>query len=120
MVSSYSIQGAASVQLVQSPSHLSVSGVTPQDGYVYSAENVSSTRVIVTLTNSQHRLKFNAEIIGGRVVTSLIASDVIAPVVTSAPAIAASPSSTAPSRTRTRNHEDDDDEHDEREDHDDD
>lgn len=121
-VSSYSIQGAASVQLVQTPSHLSVSGVTPQDGYVYSAENVSSTRVIVTLTNSQHRLKFNAEIIGGRVVTSLIASDVVAPVVTSAPAIAASPSSTAPSRTRTRNHEDDDDddEHDEREDHDDD
>ena len=123
-VSSYSIQGAASVQLVQTPSHLSVTGVTTKDGYVYSAENVSATRVIVTLSNSSHRLKFNAEIIGGRVVTSLIASDVVAPVVTSAPAIAASPSSTAPSRTRTRNHDDDDDddddEHDEREDHDDD
>lgn len=118
-VSSYSIQGAASVQLVQSPSHLSVGGVKPQDGYVYSAENVSATRVIVTLSNSQHRLKFNAEIIGGRVVTSLIASDVVAPVVTAAPAVAASPSSTAPSRTRSH-HDDDDDERDEREDHDDD
>ena len=117
-VSSYSIQGAASVQLLQSPSHLSVSGVKPQDGYVYSAENVSATRVIVTLSNSQHRLKFNAEIIGGRVVTSLIASDVVAPVTTAAPAVAASPSSTAPSRTRS--HDDDDDERDEREDHDDD
>jgi hypothetical protein len=121
MVSSYSIQGAASVQLVQSPSHLSVSGVTPQDGYVYSAENVSSTRVIVTLTNSQHRLKFNAEIIGGRVVTSLIASDVIAPVVTAAPAVVASPSSTTPRRTRdnqrgrqNRQEEEDDDDDDNR------
>lgn len=117
MVSSYSIQGAASVQLVQSPSHLSVSGVTPQDGYVYSAENVSSTRVIVTLTNSQHRLKFNAEIIGGRVVTSLIASDVIAPVVTAAPAVVASPSSTTPRRTRdnqrgSQNRQEDDDDDD--------
>jgi len=126
LVSSYSIQGAASVQLVQSPSHLSVSGVTPQDGYVYSAENVSATRVIVTLSNSHHRLKFNAEIIGGRVVTSLIASDVIAPVVTTAPAVAASPTSTTPSRSRnkqkgSRSHqEDDDDDRDEREDHDDD
>ena len=120
-VSSYSIQGAASVQLVQSPSHLSVGGVKPQDGYVYSAENVSATRVIVTLSNSQHRLKFNAEIIGGRVVTSLIASDVVAPVTTAAPAVAASPSSTAPSRTRSHDDDDDDDdERDEREDHDDD
>ena len=122
-VSSYSLPGAASVQLVQSPSHLKVGVVTPQDGYVYSAENVSATRVIVTLTNSSHRLKFNAEIIGGRVVTSLIASDVVAP---ASPAVAASPSSTTPSRTRnkqngSRNHqEDEDDDRDEREDHDDD
>ena len=122
-VSSYSLPGAASVQLVQSPSHLKVGVVTPQDGYVYSAENVSATRVMVTLTNYRHRLKFNAEIIGGRVVTSLIASDVVAP---AAPAVAASPSSTTPSRTRnkqngSRNHqEDEDDDRDEREDHDDD
>ena len=121
LVSSYSIQGAASVQLVQSPSHLSVSGVTPQDGYVYSAENVSATRVIVTLSNSHHRLKFNAEIIGGRVVTSLIASDVIAPVATAAPAVGASPTVTTPRRTRDNQRgnqnrqEDDDDERDERE-----
>jgi hypothetical protein len=125
-VSSYSLPGAASVQLVQSPSHLKVGVVTPQDGYVYSAENVSATRVIVTLTNSSHRLKFNAEIIGGRVVTSLIASDVVAPAAPAAPAVAASPSSTTPSRTRnkqngSRNHqEDEDDDRDEREDHDDD
>jgi ribosomal protein L12E/L44/L45/RPP1/RPP2 len=125
-VSSYSLPGAASVQLVQSPSHLKVGVVTLQDGYVYSAENLSATRVIVTLTNSSHRLKFNAEIIGGRVVTSLIASDVIAPAAPAAPAAAASPSSTTPSRTRnkqrgSRNHqEDEDNERDEREDHDDD
>jgi hypothetical protein len=99
-ISSYSIQGAASVQLVQSASHLSVNGVTPQDGFIYSAENVSATRVVVTLSNSSQRLKFNAEIIGGRVVTSLIASDVIAPAVTTAPANATSPTITAPRRAR--------------------
>lgn len=129
MVSSYSIQGAASVQLVQSPSQLSVSGVTPQNGYIYSAENVSATRVIVTLTNSQHRLKFNAEIIGGRVVTSLIASDVIAPVVAASPAAVASPSSTTPRRSRdsrreNQNRQEDEDDNrsnrDRREDNDDD
>jgi len=126
-VSSYSLTGAASVQLVQSPSHLSVGVVTPKDGYVYSAENVSATRVIVTLTNSSHRLKFNAEIIGGRVVTSLIASDVIAPVVTPAPPVSASPTSTTPRSTRDRQREkqnrqeredDEDEDRDEREDED--
>ena len=94
-ISSYSIQGAASIQLVQSTHHLSVSGVTPQDGFLYSAENVSATRVIVTLRNSNHRLKFNAEVIGGRVVTSLIASDV-----TAAPSKASSPTITTPQQKR--------------------
>ena len=133
IVSSYSIQGAASVQLVQSANQLSVGGVKPEVGYVFSSDNVSPTRVIVTLTNSSHRLKFNAEIIGGRVVTSLISSDVVAPVVTAAPAVAAAPTSTTPRRTTTdkkdsrnkkksRNQDDDDrdDDRDEREDEDDD
>ena len=128
VVSSYNIQGAASVQLVQTPSHLSVAGVKPQDGYIFSAENMSPTRVIVTLTNSSNRLRFNAEIIGGRVVTSLISSEVIA----GAPASAA-PSGTTPRRTklesrdsrnkkdsRNKQNDDDDDERDEREDEDDD
>jgi len=132
VVSSYSIQGAASVQLVQSASHLSVGGVKPQDGYVFSAENVTPTRVIVTLTNSSHRLKFNAEVISGRVVTSLISSDVVA-----AAPVAAAPTSTTPRRTKTeskdsrskkesrnkkesRDQDDDDDDRDEREDEDDD
>lgn len=99
-VSSYSIQGAASVQLVQTPNHLSVAGVKPQDGYIFSAENVSPTRVIVTLTNSSNRLKFNAEIIGGRVVTSLISSDVI-----SAAPVAATPSNTTPRRSKAESKE---------------
>jgi ribosomal protein L12E/L44/L45/RPP1/RPP2 len=133
VVSSYSIQGAASIQLVQSASHLSVGGVKPQDGYVFSAENVTPTRVIVTLTNSSHRLKFNAEVISGRVVTSLISSDVVA-----AAPVAAAPTNTTPRRTKTdskkdsrskkesrnknesRDQDDDDDDRDEREDEDDD
>jgi hypothetical protein len=132
IVSSYSIEGAASLKLVQSANHLSVGGVNPEDGYVFSADNVSPTRVIVTLTNATQRLKFNAEIIGGRVVTSLISSDVVA-----AP-VAAAPTSTTPRRTTTdrkdsrnkkesrdkkdsRNQDDDDDDdRDEREDEDDD
>ena len=116
IVSSYSIQGAASVQLVQSASGLSVGSVSPQNGYIYNAESVSATRVVVTLTSSTQKLKFNAEIIGGRVVTSLIASEITAPaaapIVASAPAPAPA-STTAP---RTQRHQ----EHEEHEDHDDD
>ena len=117
-VSSYSIQGAASVQLVQSASGLSVGSVSPQNGYIYNAESVSATRVVVTLTSSTQKLKFNAEIIGGRVVTSLIASEITAPaaapIVASAPAPAPAPASTT--APRTQRHQ----EHEEHEDHDDD
>jgi ribosomal protein L12E/L44/L45/RPP1/RPP2 len=119
IVSSYSIEGAASLKLVQSANHLSVGGVNPEDGYVFSADNVSPTRVIVTLTNATQRLKFNAEIIGGRVVTSLISSDVVAPVVTAAPAVAASPSSTTPRRSRDSRRENQNRQKDEDEDEDD-
>ena len=115
-VSSYSIQGAASVQLVQSASGLSVGSVSPQNGYIYNAESVSATRVVVTLTSSTQKLKFNAEIIGGRVVTSLIASEIAAPV--AAPAVASAPAP-APSSTtapRAQRHQ----EHEEHEEHDDD
>jgi ribosomal protein L12E/L44/L45/RPP1/RPP2 len=117
-VSSYSIQGAASVQLVQSASGLSVGSVSPQNGFIYNAESVSATRVVVTLTSSTQKLKFNAEIIGGRVVTSLIASEVTAPVaaptIASAPAPAPAPASTT--APRTQKHQ----EHEEHEEHDDD
>jgi hypothetical protein len=117
-VSSYSIQGAASVQLVQSAGRLSVGSVNPQNGYIYNAESISATRVIVTLTSSTQKLKFNAELIGGRVVTSLIASEVsdpvLAPSIASAPAPAPAP---APATTpRAQRHQD----HEDHEDHDDD
>jgi len=124
-VSSYSIQGAASVQLVQSANGLSVGSVNPQSGFIYNSESVSATRVVVTLTSSTQKLKFNAELIGGRVVTSLIASEVtspvapVAPAATAAPMIASTPapaSTTAP-RARTQKEED---KHEDHEDHDDD
>lgn len=111
-VSSYSIQGAASVQLVQSASGLSVASVSPQNGYIYNAESLSATRVVVTLTSSTQKLKFNAEIIGGRVVTSLIASEITAPA--AAPIVASAPASTTAPRTQSHQ------EHEEHEDHDDD
>jgi len=111
-VSSYSIQGAASVQLVQSAGRLSVGSVNPQNGYIYNAESISATRVIVTLTSSTQKLKFNAELIGGRVVTSLIASEVsdpvLAPSIASAPAPAPAPATT-PRAQRHQDHEDHDD-----------
>lgn len=114
IVSSYSIQGAASVQLVQSESRLIVSSVVPQNGFIYTAENVSATRIAVTLTGAKQKLKFNAEIIGGRVVTSLIATAIEAPV--AAPTIASAPSSSiAP---HVWNHDEED--HEDHEDHEDD
>ena len=127
-VSSYSIQGAASVQLVQSANGLSVGSVNPQSGFIYNSESVSATRVVVTLTSSTQKLKFNAELIGGRVVTSLIASAVtspvaaVAPAATAAPMIASTPapaSTTAP-RARTQKEEDKHEDHEDHEDHDDD
>ena len=127
-VSSYSIQGAASVQLVQSANGLSVGSVNPQSGFIYNSESVSATRVVVTLTSSTQKLKFNAELIGGRVVTSLIASEVtspvapVAPAATAAPMIASTPapaSTTAP-RARTQKEEDKHEDHEDHEDHDDD
>ena len=116
-VSSYSIQGAASVQLVQSANGLWVGSVNPQSGFIYNSESVSATRVVVTLTSSTQKLKFNAELIGGRVVTSLIASEVtavVAPAATAAPMIASTPapaSTTAP-RARTQKEEDKHEDHD--------
>ena len=104
------------MQLVQSASGLSVGSVSPQNGYIYNAESVSATRVVVTLTSSTQKLKFNAEIIGGRVVTSLIASEIAAPV--AAPIVASAPAP-APSSTtapRAQRHQ----EHEENEEHDDD
>ena len=113
-VSSYSIQGAASVQLVQSASGLSVASVSPQNGYIYNAESLSATRVVVTFTSSTQKLKFNAELIGGRVVTSLIASEVSAPVaaptIASAPGLA--PASTTAPRTYSNHENEDHEEHD--------
>jgi hypothetical protein len=132
-VSSYSIQGAASVQLVQSANGLSVGSVSPQNGYIYDSESISATRVVVFLTSSHQKLKFSAELIGGRVVTSLIASEVstpaapVAPAATAAPMIASvpagttapavAPASTTAPRARTQKTED---KHDEHEEHDDD
>lgn len=136
-VSSYSIQGAASVQLVQSATGLSVGSVSPQNGYIYDSESISATRVVVFLTSSHQKLKFSAELIGGRVVTSLIASEVstpaapVAPAATAAPMIvsvpagtaaplvasAPAPASTTAPRARTQKTED---KHDEHEEHDDD
>jgi ribosomal protein L12E/L44/L45/RPP1/RPP2 len=96
--------------------------VNPQNGYIYNAESVSATRVVVTLTSATQKLKFNAELIGGRVVTSLIASEISAPVAapTIASAPAAAPSSTTAPRARTQKAEDKHEEHEEHEEHDDD
>jgi ribosomal protein L12E/L44/L45/RPP1/RPP2 len=106
---------------VQSAGRLSVGSVNPQNGYIYNAESISATRVIVTLTSSTQKLKFNAELIGGRVVTSLIASEVsdpvLAPSIASAPAPAPAPAPATAPRARTQKTED---KHDEHEEHDDD
>lgn len=116
-VSSYSIQGAAAIQLVQTANSLSVSSVSPMSGYIFNAESVSSTRIAVTLSNSSQKLKFNAELIGGRVVTSLIASPIVESPPVTTPAVASAPAAPASSvAPRTKKHED----HEDHEEHDDD
>jgi hypothetical protein len=95
-----------------------VGSVSPQNGYIYNAESISATRIVVTLTSSTQKLKFNAELIGGRVVTSLIASQisVTTPAGTTAPAattaIASAPASTTAPRTSSHHEDDKHEEHD--------
>lgn len=99
---SYNIDGVAVVTLSHDGESLSVVSVTPVSGYTYTASNESNSRIEIRFTKGSAVLKFHADIIGDRVVTSVMNE----PQVSGAP-------------TRPQSHDEEhDDEHDE--DHDED
>ena len=90
----YNIAGVAVVTLAQNVTSLSVANVAPAGDYTYSTVNETASRVLVTFTSGVKTMKFRAEIIGDRIITSVLDET--------------APTATAP-QSRTHNEDDDDD-----------
>ena len=95
----YNIAGVAVVTLAQNGTSLSVANVAPASDFTYSSINETASRVEVTFTSGLKTMKFRAEIIGDRIITSVLNES--------------APTATAP-RPRTQ---DDDKDNNERENH---
>jgi hypothetical protein len=100
--STYNIDGVAAITLALSDNSLSVVSVKPAGGYTAAATAVSASRIEVVLTHSNSVMKFSAQVLDGRIVTSVVAEQ---PRVTS----------TAPSKYNDDEGDDDDREHEENE-----
>jgi len=68
----YNIAGVAVVTLAQNGTSLSVANVAPAGDYTYSTVNETASRVLVTFTSGIKTVKFRAEIIGDRIITSVL------------------------------------------------
>ena len=68
----YNIAGVAVVTLSQNGTSLSVANVAPAGDYTYSTVNETASRVLVTFTSGVKTMKFRAEIIGDRIITSVL------------------------------------------------
>lgn len=71
--STYNIDGVAAITLALSDNSLSVVSVTPAGGYTAAATTVSASRIEVVFTKSNSVLKFSAQVLDGRIVTSVVA-----------------------------------------------
>ena len=100
--STYNIDGVAAITLALSDNSLSVVSVTPAGGYTATATAVGASRIEVVLTRSNSVMRFSAQVLDGRIVTSVVAEQ---PRVTSA----------APSKYNDDEGDDDDREHEENE-----
>ena len=92
--STYNIDGVAAITLSLDTNSLSVVSVTPVSGYTFAATTESNSRIAVALTLGGSVMTFHAEVLDGRIVTSVVAEQ---------PRI----SNAAP---KTRSYDDDDDE----------
>ena len=92
--STYNIDGVAAITLSLDTNSLSIVSVTPVGGYTFAATTVSNSRIAVALTLGGSVMTFHAEVLDGRIVTSVVAEQ---------PRI----SNAAP---KTRSYDDDDDE----------
>lgn len=69
---SYNIDGVAVVTLLRDRTSLTVVNVSPISGYRYEALNETASRVEITFVKGAAAIRFNADIIGDRVITSVM------------------------------------------------
>ena len=69
--SQYNIDGAGLVTLAQDSAVLTTVAVEPANGFTFEAKNESDSRVEVRLTKDTKQLVFHAELLNGRIITSL-------------------------------------------------
>ena len=94
--STYNIDGVAAITLSLDTNSLSVVSVTPVSGYTFAVTTESNSRIAVALTLGNSVMTFHAEVLDGRIVTSIVAEQ---------PRI-----SNAAPKTRSYDDDDDDDE----------
>ena len=71
--STYNIDGVAAITLSLDTNLLSVVSVAPINGYTFATTTESDSRVAVALTLSDSVMTFHAEVLDGRIVTSIVA-----------------------------------------------
>ncbi|TSA54263.1 MAG: hypothetical protein D4R44_01920 [Actinobacteria bacterium] len=69
--SKYNIDGVGVVTLAQDAAVLTTVAVEPLNGFTFETKNVNDSRVEVRLTKDAKQLVFHAELLDGRIVTSL-------------------------------------------------
>ncbi|TRZ71250.1 MAG: hypothetical protein D4R95_07160 [Actinobacteria bacterium] len=71
--STYNIDGIAAITLALNNNQLSAVSVTPVNGYTFVTTAVSNSRIAVALTSGTSVMTFHAEVLDGRIVTSVVA-----------------------------------------------
>jgi len=71
--STYNIEGVAAITLALDTNSLSVVSVTPVGGYTFAATTESDSRIAVALKLGDSVMTFHAEVLDGRIVTSVVA-----------------------------------------------
>ena len=71
--STYNIDGVAAITLSLDTNLLSVVSVAPTNGYTFATTTESNSRIAVALTLGDSVMTFHAEVLDGRIVTSVVA-----------------------------------------------
>ena len=71
--STYNIDGVAAITLSLDTNSLSVVSVAPVSGYTFAATAKSNSRIAIALTLGNSVMTFHAEVLDGRIITSIIA-----------------------------------------------
>lgn len=71
--STYNIDGVATITLSLDANSLSVVSVTPVSGYTFITTTKNNSRIAVALTLGDSVMTFHAEVLDGRIITSIVA-----------------------------------------------